>query len=256
MGTWRHASRRLAVVFLIPGLFIVGAGSAGAATPALTVQPSTDLVDLQRVSVTGSGFTPFPSIHVVQCLATTVGESQCDPFTGTFPTVDASGGFTISLQVRREISATVNSGVKTDCVTVPSGCILRAENQLRGSNEVARVPIRFDPDEPALRYTISIDKKGTITNGGFRVGLSGSVTCTQPAQIGIVGNISQRKRDPNSGYPYNTFANCDGTTSWTVTIDVAPQDRPFLTGRAQVQAIAFCCQGPQLGVTRKVQLKG
>jgi hypothetical protein len=79
---------------------------------------------------------------------------------------------------------------------------------------------------------------------------------TQPAQIGIVGNISQRKRDPNSGYPYNTFADCDGNTTWTVTIDVAPQDRPFLTGRAQVQAIAFCCQGPQLGVTRKVQLKG
>ena len=118
MGTWRHASRRLAVVFLIPGLFIVGAGSAGAATPALTVQPSTDLVDLQRVSVTGSGFTPFPSIHVVQCLATTVGESQCDPFTGTFPTVDASGGFTISLQVRREISATVNSG-RTSSTSIP-----------------------------------------------------------------------------------------------------------------------------------------
>ena len=62
--------------------------------------------------------------------------------------------------------------------------------------------------------------------------------CTLPSRVGIAGFISQDARDPNFGYPFNTFVDCTRKSAWGATINVAAGDLPFLRGKAKVQVIA------------------
>src|SRR6476620_7798566 len=99
-----------------------GGASSGAAVvlPIVTVSPSTGLVDLQTVTVTGSGFSANAQVATVQCRSAAIGASDCDPGTLVYKQADANGAFTLTRYVRRLIGF---SGSTVDC-GAPAGCIL------------------------------------------------------------------------------------------------------------------------------------
>src|SRR5580704_10339652 len=59
----------------------MGSGSGSSSTcgpPVLAVNPDSGLADGQTVSVTGSGFSPFTGVGMVECARGAKGPSQCD----------------------------------------------------------------------------------------------------------------------------------------------------------------------------------
>jgi hypothetical protein len=70
---------------------LVAAGPSSAATPTITVKPAKGLTKGQTVTVSGKGFTPGDSVFVVECLATTTGETGCDVSTATAAKISATG---------------------------------------------------------------------------------------------------------------------------------------------------------------------
>jgi hypothetical protein len=214
----------------------ISSSPALAATPTLGVQPAVALVDTQVVTITGSGFTPAATIRVSECVASDV--SRCDPFTEAFPQADPSGGFAYTFGVRREIKVTVGSGEITDCATVAGGCVFAAVN-ITNTTERASVPFAFDPKVGPLRIEPTVDRNVSLTNNGFTVAVSGTMRCTLPSRVGIAGFISQDIRDPNFGYPFSTFVDCQPHKSaWRTTINVSLADKPFLRGKGNVQVVA------------------
>jgi hypothetical protein len=219
----------------------VSASPADAATPRLTVQPASQLVDGQLVTIAGSGFTPGATIRVSECLASDV--NRCNPFTEAFPTPDQAGAFSYTFKVRREIKVTPGSPEVTDCGASPGRCVFFAVN-IANAAERASAPFAFNPNIGPLRFTPSVNQHVDLTNGGFRLRIPGEMGCTLPARIGITGFIWQDARDPNSGYPFNTFVDCRPRgVPWQATVTVAAGDRPFLPGRAHVQVIATGTNG-------------
>ncbi len=69
----------VASVLAVSALAVSSSEVAGAATlPVVKVSPATALVDLQSVTVTGSGFSANAQIGTVQCRPGAVGEPDCD----------------------------------------------------------------------------------------------------------------------------------------------------------------------------------
>jgi hypothetical protein len=66
-------------------------GANAAAKPKLVVTPSTGLTNHKSVTVTGSGFKPKDTVYVVECQATTKGESGCDINTAIPVTISSKG---------------------------------------------------------------------------------------------------------------------------------------------------------------------
>jgi hypothetical protein len=71
---------------------LVSVASAGATTgPKLAVTPSTNLHNGEKVTVSGSGFTPGDSVYVVQCLATAKGQAGCNILSAIPATISSTG---------------------------------------------------------------------------------------------------------------------------------------------------------------------
>src|SRR5712691_4926828 len=135
-----------AVVLAAVGMTASGAtvpSGASAALPVVTVSPSTGLVDLQQVTVTGSGFTPNAQVASAQCRPGAVGESDCDLSTVVYGQADQNGSFTQKRYVRRLIAVNANT---VDC-GAPSGCILGAAN-IADLSQANGQAIFFNPNVP------------------------------------------------------------------------------------------------------------
>ncbi len=132
--------------------------SEGASTPlgfdpksppvvaAVTVAPSTGLVDNQATTVTGSGYTPFSTVQVVQCGKEAAIEhnfSYCSSSSffgggGVSAQVNGSGAFSVTLFVHPVIGAL--SGL-INCAAQPGACVVAGSGF--NSAEVAFKPISF-----------------------------------------------------------------------------------------------------------------
>src|SRR5579863_6931882 len=109
----RSVRRRMSLVGVSAARAVsaLGVGSSGAATtatinataalPVVKVSPSTGLVDLQNVTVTGSGFSANVQIGTVECRPGAIGEADCDLGTLVYVQSDQHGSFTLSRYVRR-----------------------------------------------------------------------------------------------------------------------------------------------------------
>jgi hypothetical protein len=75
-------------VALLSGLS-VAAAAAGA--PKLTVTPSTNLHNGEKVKVSGTGFKPGDSVYIVECLASAKGESNCNILNTVPATISKTG---------------------------------------------------------------------------------------------------------------------------------------------------------------------
>src|SRR5712691_11863720 len=154
-----HFPGVVSVVLAAVALAVVGMSGSGAsiatgalsALPVVTVTPSTNLVDLQQVTVTGSGFSANAQIGTVECRPGALNEADCDLSTLVYSHADGSGTFTLARYVRRLI--TVNA-TTVDC-GAPSGCILGAGN-IANLSEANGQAIFFNPKVPPQGPKITV----------------------------------------------------------------------------------------------------
>src|SRR5438067_8788532 len=198
----------LLVTVAVVALAAVGMGGSGAATgtvalPVVTVTPSTNLVDLQQVTVTGSGFSANAQIATVECRSGALNVADCDLATLVYTQSDANGAFTLSRYVRRLIAV---SAAKVDC-GAPAGCILGAGN-IANLSEANGQAIFFNPNIPpkvpkitVTPHTALVDHQLIDVDG---TGFSPSTTVF----------IAQCVTNPPGG----TFPACDYATTRYVTV--------------------------------------
>ena len=119
---------------LIWGAPLTFDGANAPVVPQVSVDPTTDLVHRQTVSVTGSGFAPSSTVQVRQCTPLTGWNGGC-PTLAYVPT-NASGEFTSSVAVRRTRG-------DEDCAVV--GCWIRVSGP---PVDTVDVDLSFDPTAP------------------------------------------------------------------------------------------------------------
>ena len=112
-----------------------------AATPkrALVVTPSTNLTKGQKVSVSGSGFTPNDQVYLVECLLKATGQNGCDVATATPVTITAKG--VLPPTAFSVVTGVVGSGTCGTNASNLKACALSAGNASGGDSAVA--PIVF-----------------------------------------------------------------------------------------------------------------
>ena len=191
MTALRRIVRATAFLAITAGTLVATGGIASAA-PGVTVTPDTDLVDLQPVTVDGSGYTPFATIAMVQCVFPATGQDDCDLSNVQFTSADDTGAFTADFNVRRIIT-TANAG-DVDCATAPGTCSLAAAN-LDNQTEASAAQLSFDPNVPPvpdLEVALSVDPKGSVIAKTGLVTVTGTITCSQPAEGFLDVIIRQR----------------------------------------------------------------
>lgn len=115
--------------------------------PVLTVEPATDLVDGQVVTLTGTGFLPFDDdITVAQCRARWDGPDDCDT-ASVYSQVAEDGTFTVTLALDAVLRT---DGGEVDCRTASQGCVVVVGDLYGDSGDLAEAPLAFDPDAPLL----------------------------------------------------------------------------------------------------------
>lgn len=156
--------RRMSLVAVGAALAVsaFGVASSGAATgsppnataalPVVKVSPSTGLVDLQKVTVTGSGFSVNVQIGTVECRPGATGEADCDLGTLVYVQSDQHGKFSLSRYVRRLISV---GGKTIDCGAA-KGCIVGAgnvSNLQQANGQTIFFNPKIPPKVPAITAT-------------------------------------------------------------------------------------------------------
>jgi Neocarzinostatin family len=120
-------------------------GLSGCTVPAVTVTPSTDLVDGQQVTVRGSGYSPNSSLGVIQCKAPADGFDDCSGETARSFSANGSGGFELQYDVTRILE--FGNGVEHDCA-IPDSCFV-VSVYVHGFQGRAAAPLQFRA-EPAV----------------------------------------------------------------------------------------------------------
>jgi len=185
---------------------VSGGASSGAAVvlPVVTVSPSTGLVDLQTVTVTGTGFTANAQVATVQCRPGAIGAADCDLGTLVYTKADTNGAFTLGRYVRRLIAV---GSTKIDC-GAPAGCILGAGN-VADLTQANGQTIFFNPNIPPKVPAISVTPKTNLVDHQL-VTVSG--TGYAP---GSNVYISQCFAHPVAG----TYQSCDYSTALYETVN-------------------------------------
>lgn len=108
--------------------------------PSVRADPSTDLVDGQRITVSGGGYSANATIGVVQCVAGADSIDDCDSRTAHTLSTDAGGHFSTTMDVQR----VHNDGhdVDVDCAEEPGRCVV-ASVYVHGFQGLATAPLTF-----------------------------------------------------------------------------------------------------------------
>ncbi|MDQ1447821.1 MAG: hypothetical protein QOC79_792, partial [Actinomycetota bacterium] len=179
-------------------------------------------------------------LAVVQC---TVGAtdvfSDCDLSFLQFPTSDGNGDFSTPFTVQRLINTSVG---RVDCA--PSNC--EAFSSTLGFGSPASALLQFDPNvppQPRLELALTVDPKGTVVSKTGAVTVTGTVTCSLPADVFVDVFIQQRAGHVFIQGEAIADVQCDGTTPWSATGQGF--NGIFKGGSAQVDAIADGFTGQQ-----------
>jgi len=170
--------------------------------------PSTRLVDLQAVIVTGSGFTPGVAVNVVECTHPAP-FAACDYTTSRAVTAGFHGEFRFTFFVRRNIAAFVgpNGAASIDCSAIPHPCELRIQGS--ESQPPVSVGLNINSHVPAVRPSIVADPKIDLRDNQRIAAVLRGFTPNQPVQI---VECSGEAITENGDLSY-----CDYTTIQTVT---------------------------------------
>lgn len=153
---------RMAVVtVVVASLGPWAAPSSAAGSGTLTVTPNVDLVDFQRVELTGVGLEP--GLHEwYQCRGGAVDESDCDGYNADFIDVEADGTTREVVYVDARIY--LPDGTEVDCRTDPAGCVLGV-GFLVDAGQWPTVALHFDPDAPLLpEVTATVEPSGDLAD--------------------------------------------------------------------------------------------
>jgi hypothetical protein len=209
-----------------------GSGSSVCGPPALTANPNSALVDGQTIAVTGTGFTPFATVAMVECKQGAKSAQQCDLSTVSEFGTDGSGAFAGTYSVTRIIvlSGKLGTARSVDCARV--GCVLGAADIFNYTINTTTA-IEFNPHSPlALRGTVAATDTVTPRTGVAII--TGTVACSNPGFFNLQVELQQvyhRFNFTNYGY---TGGNCTRHAKWSVTIP--PGFGLFAVGKATVTA--------------------
>jgi len=235
----------------------VASASPAGAQPMITVTPDTDLVDFQTVTVSGSGFSADTDLGIVECATGPPTVDACDLDTLGFVVTDAAGTFTTDFTVERLIETPAAGPV--DCAVAPGTCAVGVGTL--DLSQTAIAPLAFDPDVPAqprLEIGVTIDPVGTVTPKTGAGTVTGTVTCSSPAEVFVDGFASQRAgRVDVQGFFFTEAIACDGSATWTA--DLQPSNGRFAGGKVDVDIFAFGFDENQFDeaqLTTVIRLKG
>jgi hypothetical protein len=201
----------------------------------IVVEPSTDLVDRQTVTVTGEGFGAFTSFGAAQCdpsVGPNAGTDACDLSTARTATTDGNGRVRLTMPVRRVI---IVEGREVDCALAP--CTLGAAT-LSGTTpiEATSVPISFDPSVPPIpRLTVEL-----TVDEASSTSMTGTVTCNRDAEAFVETVVNQVKGSHAAfayGYSDGPIACSTSPTEWTVALSSGTGR--FTGGKATFQAYGW-----------------
>ena len=118
---------------------VLGGASAGAASPKLTVTPSTALHNGEKVKVSGSGFKPGDHVYIVECSVKAKGESNCNILNTVPATISKTGKLPLTtFKVTTGKIGNASCGTKTANL---KSCAVSAGNAAGGDSAV--FPIAF-----------------------------------------------------------------------------------------------------------------
>jgi Family of unknown function (DUF6299) len=113
-------------------------------------------------------------------------------------------------------------------------------------SQTAIAPLAFDPNvppQPRLEIGVTIDPVGSVTPKTGAATVTGTVTCSSPAEVFVDVSASQRAGRVNVlGFGFTEVA-CDGEATWTGSLE--PFNGRFVGGKLDVNAFAFGFAGPQ-----------
>jgi hypothetical protein len=233
-----------------------GGGSSQCGPPTLTVDPATGLVDGQSVSVTGSGFTPFSGVAMVECEAGATGPAQCDLSSELEVGTDGSGSFATTYTVSRVLEISTNENGKEKVFNCGANrCILGAAD-VNNYSIAASTPLGFKPHSP-LAFRATVAATSTVTTKTGVAEIAGTVTCTQLDTVDIYVELQQRYKRFNFTNDGEATVECKGHTPWTVP--VPPGFGLFGVGAANVQAELSTQIGNNadrnINITRNIELQ-
>ncbi len=132
----------VALVVVVAGVAPLGTATAAPAPPAVTATPTTNLVDRQVITVTGSGLSTstFPRVQFRVC---TTDGAACYRISYSVG-VDALGRFSTPLVVPRRPFVIGQEPATVDCAVV--AC--RLEVTVDGVANPFLIPLTFDPAKP------------------------------------------------------------------------------------------------------------
>lgn len=135
------------------GLALAGLGLAAtlalstsaSAAPSLSVSPSSALSDGQKVTVSGSGYTPGSTIVLLQCDADKPQGTACDKPGLVAATADAQGGIKVTFTVHKKFTGSdLSGGGATSKVDCSSGhCTIGATDASKPGSQGAGVVLTF-----------------------------------------------------------------------------------------------------------------
>jgi hypothetical protein len=231
------ARRTFGLLAAAVAVLVWGAAPAWAA-PSITVDPSTELVDEQVVTVSGSGFDRGFPVPIAMCVAGARSSQDCDFDVVRSTNPDASGGIEATFPVRRYIDP--GGGTIVDCAAAPGTCVLGAGRGLFFPGELATAPLSFDPDVPGvppLRISADPPDRAVLDRRTGDVTVSVTVTCNQSATAFVDGILEQSSA---RGITRSSFSSgrgpCD-VTGREVLVRLEPASGGFAGGDADFEAV-------------------
>jgi hypothetical protein len=86
-----------------------------------------------------------------------------------------------------------------------------------GSGPGGQLVFSVDIAPPPLEIDLTLNRVGTVIPPKGAVTLEGTVSCSRPASVDLVGNASQRADLVIIRASFGTFVSCEGETPWSVT---------------------------------------
>jgi hypothetical protein len=124
---------------ILGGVAAMGAATASAAGPSITITPNTALTNGEAVSIVGAGYAAGDTLFALECLATATNVTGCDTGTAVPVTEAADGTFTQPFDVKTE--TTIGSSSCGTTATDLSNCIIEVATM--SQSDVAGAPITF-----------------------------------------------------------------------------------------------------------------
>lgn len=125
-------------VSLSSGLGVAVASAKGG--PKLTVTPSTNLHNGEKVKVSGTGFKAGDSVYIVECLVTAKGESNCNILNTVPATVSKTG--TLPKSTFKVTTGKIGNGKCGTTAANAKDCAVSVGNISGGDSAVLRIAFK------------------------------------------------------------------------------------------------------------------